>query len=228
MKFTSQIVASASGSVGGCTYSRNRYGPYIRNRSVPVNPATSFQQTVRNLLATFTARWPTLIQSIRDAWDTYALLTPTTDSLGNAITLTGLNMYLRAQVFRTQLTGLGASDQAPTTPGLPSLTTPIATTDVSSGISVAFTNTDTWATAVGGALGIYQSRAQSPARQFFKGPYRLVGRVLGAVVPPTSPVIFATYPFPYAAGQRVHYQFRATDTQARVGSALRQSTIAVA
>lgn len=228
MKFTSIIVAAASGSVGGCTYSRNRFGPYIRRRAVPVNPGSPQQQVVRNLLAVYVAKWAGLGGAGRDAWTNYALLTPVTDALGNPITLTGLNMYIRSEVFKDQCVAPPANDVAPVLPGLASMTPPSIVADVSSGIIVTFTNTDAWATAVGGVMGIYQSRAQPTSRTFFKGPYRFAGRILGAVTPPTSPATITPTPFPYAVAQRVFFQVRVMDATLRTSSPLRFSTIAVA
>jgi len=228
MKYQSAIVSAASGSVGGCTFSRNRYGKYIRNRSIPVNPSSSFQQVVRNLLAVYTARWGTLSQALRDAWDTYALLTPVTDALGQPITLSGINMYVRTLVFRAQITGVALSDTAPASPGLATLTPPSIVADVSSGIIVTFTTTDIWAIAAGGALAVYQSRAYGIGRAFFKGPYRLAGRILGAGTPPTSPATLTPTPFPYAILQRVFFQVRVTDNTQKLSSPLRFTTTAVA
>lgn len=228
MKFTSQIVAAASGSVGGCTYSRNRYGQYIRNRSVPVNTSSSQQTMVRGALATLVARWTSVLTvAQRSAWDTWAINTPQTDALGNPITLTGQNAYIMCNTIRIQ-TGLTVVDIAPivfagavlTPPGIVSAT---ATTET---LSISFTNSDIWANAAAGRLVVFTSRPQNPSKLFFAGPYRFAGFIAGAGTPPTSPqpIINA---FPFEVGQRIHVRFRALNADARISTSWRASIIAV-
>ena len=46
-----------SGSIGASVYSHNRYGAYIRARSVPVNPNTDRQVAIRNAIRALTIAW---------------------------------------------------------------------------------------------------------------------------------------------------------------------------
>ncbi|KKM06452.1 hypothetical protein LCGC14_1743870, partial [marine sediment metagenome] len=48
MLFKSGLITQGSGSIGGLTASHNRGGMYFRARTIPTNPATSFQTVVRN------------------------------------------------------------------------------------------------------------------------------------------------------------------------------------
>lgn len=226
MKFTSQIVAAASGSVGGCTFSRNHFGQYIRRRAVPVNPGSTQQNIMTAALGTLVARWKTLSQAVRDAWTNYALNTPRTDSLGNTITLTGQQMYVSLNTLRLQ-TPTTVIDAAPVVFGAAILTPPVITSLIfSTGIlTYTFTNTDTWATAVGGFLLVYISRAQSPTTMFFKGPYRLTGNTPGAGTPPTSPGT-ETSVFTIQVGQRAHVQFRAINATGQISPIVRGSVVA--
>lgn len=227
MKYTSQIISAGSGSVGGCKYSRNRYGPYITNRSVPVNPNTAQQQAMRGFFSGLVTRWTsTLTQAQRDAWDIYGFNTPTTDSLGLPINLTGQNWYIAMNSLRQQ-GGSTIIDVAPAvfagaplTP--PTMTAAVSATDL---ITVAFTNSDPWAIAVGGKLMIFVGRPQNPSVLSFKGPYRFAGAVVGAVVPPTSPAVIASS-FPFTVGQRVHMKTRAYMADARISGVYRASMIA--
>lgn len=219
MKFRSQVYTAVSGSVGGLTYSHNQGGMYTRGRATPTNPATAQQQAIRNGIQLLTAAWGnTLTSTQRTAWDTYAFNTPTTDRLGEERKLSGINMYVRSNVPRLQ-SGLAALSAAPTTFGLAALTNPTVSGVASTGvISVAYTNTDAWAGAVGGALLVYVSRPQSPGVTFFKGPYRYAGRVNGATTPPTSPGT-VTSPFTLTAGQRVFVRVTCTNADGRLSSA---------
>lgn len=228
MKYTSQIVSAASGSVGGCTYSRNRYGSYIRNRSIPVNPASAAQNAVRGALATLVARWTsTLTTSQRTLWETWAINTPQVDALGNPITLTGQNAYIMMNTLRIQ-TGTAIIDIAPTIFANAALTPPtiVSATASTEVLSIGFTNTDTWAGVVGGKLLVYASRPQNISKLFFAGPYRLAGTINGAATPPTSPQPITSI-FNFEVGQRVHVRFRAMQADARISTSWRLSAIGV-
>jgi hypothetical protein len=229
MKFKSQVYTQASGSIGGVTYSHNQGGMYTRGRAIPVNANTSQQQVVRNIMATLTALWvQTLTQAQRDAWATYSLNVPIPDSLGEPRDIGGLAMYARCNIPRLQAGGLARVDIAPTVFTLGSLSAIGTTADVSAQTtSTTYNNTDGWATVAGGALLLYQSRANSPATNYFKGPYRLAGLVLGAATPPTSPVVLPAI-FPFALGNRVFMQARATFADGRLSSPFRVSSIVVA
>ena len=105
-------------------------------------------------------------------------------------------------------------DAPPAILTLPTFTLPVYTVTAPSTGSLAFTNTDGWAIAVGGAMLLYTSRGQGVGINYFKGPYRYAGKVLGAVVPPTSP---ASIPpaFSVVAGQKVFYRVKIVMTDGR-------------
>lgn len=221
MLFTSQTIAAASGSAGGLTASRNRFGMYFRTRAVPVNPNTSFQQTVRGLLAEYATRWGTLTQTVRDAWGVYATNTPVVNKLGASVTLTGMNMYVRSNTARAQA-GLSVVDAAPTTYGLPTFTDAIFGAAVPAGVptlSIGYTASDAWAQETGGALIIAASRPYGASIGFFKGPFRFTAAVLGDdTTPPTSPETDTTPPFPFAVDNKVAIQVRACLADGRLSS----------
>lgn len=222
MKFKGTIVGQASGSIASLTFSHNRGGQYIRNRSIPTNPSTAQQQAVRNLVGTLTSRWQqTLTSAQRDAWNTYASNVPITDALGEPRNVGGLGMYVRSNTPRMQAS-IAVVDTAPIifdlgSGTIPTFTSLVGSTDIA---TIAFTNTDAWATAVGGYLLLYLSRPQSPAINFFKGPYRFMGKVSGAVSPPTSPATFSA-PFNYTATQQAFLQGRFSQTDGRLSAAFR-------
>jgi hypothetical protein len=226
MKFKGTIIGEASGSYASNTFSHNRGGQYIRQRSIPVNSNTIQQQAVRNAMRTLSTRWnSTLTQAQRDAWNTYALNVLIADSLGEPRNVGGLGMYNRSNTPRIQA-GKAIVDAAPTVFDLGTLTAPtIAANTPPTTISLAFTNTDAWATEVGGYLFVYVSRPQNPGIAYFKGPYRLATTINGAVSPPTSPVS-VTAPFPFAAGNRVFLAARAARADGRLTSQVRLSFLA--
>src|SRR3972149_1576389 len=151
--FKSALITQASGSIFGMTFSHNRGGAYIRARTVPTNPGSAYQPAVRGFLSQLVNHWQdTLTPEEREAWQYYAENVSVPNALGDPVFLSGLNHYVRANVPRLQA-GLTRVDVAPVTFNLALLTNPSFTADASDDdADVAFTNTDEWATAVGGAL----------------------------------------------------------------------------
>lgn len=227
--FKSQVLTQASGSVGGLTYSHNAGGLYMRARAIPVQPNTAYQTQVKNALTQLVTAWTETLTAVqRNAWNLYASNVPVVNPLGDPRANSGQNWYIGANSPRLQAIAKLASaltrvDAAPVIFDRSLLTTPTAVVlDVSSNnLTAAYTNTNTWATAVGGALLIYQGRPVNGSRTFFKGPWRLIGQVLGAVAPPTSPAVIATVStqgYAFAVGQTCYIAFAATTADGRLTS----------
>ncbi len=228
MKYKSHLLAQASGSVAGATYSHNRGGLYVRARSIPVNSSTTQQQAVRDKFAILAVRWSSILTAAQRAgWETYADAVEVTDTLGEKRKLTGMNWYIASNTLRLQA-GLAVLDTAPAILTLATLTAPtITSVTASTGLMIlAFSNTDLWATATGGALMIYTSQAQPLATNFFQGPYRFAAAVFGATTPPTSPATKAIA-FPMIAGQQGFAQFRAFNADGRITAPFRLPFLAV-
>jgi len=229
MKFISALVTAASGSIRGCTASRNRSGAYFRGRVVPVNPGSIQQNAVRNNLAALVAAWTsTLTQAERDAWSLWADNTPQTDPLGQTYHMTGQNAFIGMNAVRNQ-GGEATLLVAPAVFSGAVLTPPNMTAADQSlqQLTIAFTNTDVWANSALGGLNIYVGRPQNPSVAFYKGPYQYTATIDGKAVPPLSPLQIASV-IPFVAGQRVHVQFRAYNADGRISSVQRDSIIAVA
>jgi len=206
MLFTSQVVSAASGSAGGLTASRNRYGMYFRSRSVPVNPQTTFQQSVRANLAAVVGFWAALTDAQRDGWDTYGANVSMLNKLGQAINLTGFSHYVRSNTPRIQA-GLSVVDDAPEVFVLPSFTPFQITATAPAGVAIVsspWDSGDPWVDLDDGGLTIAISRPVSPTINYFKGPFRFSDFVEGdSSTPPTSPTA-TVGPFTTAVGQRVY------------------------
>ncbi len=96
MKFTpGPAIASASGSIGGTTFSRNRYGAYTRNRAIPVNPQTANQLAVRARLSNLSTAWGGLTVAQRLSWSEWARQNPIVDTLGQTQVLAGNAAYIQ-------------------------------------------------------------------------------------------------------------------------------------
>lgn len=140
-KFTPGVgFGQASGSVAGTTYSHNRFGAYIRNRAIPVNPNTSSQGDVRTRFSTVASAWRSLTGSQQNAWKSAAEGVTFFDSLGQSYSPSGFGLYTSINNYRLQLGAALVSIPPPNdTPA--ALVTLAGTFDISSPeLSVAFTN----------------------------------------------------------------------------------------
>jgi hypothetical protein len=220
MLFKSPLFSQASGSLAGTTFTHGRSGLVARARSIPTNPSTEYQQTVRSAVATLASYWgQTLTPAERDAWNSYGAGTVMTNRLGDQIYLTGQNQFIRSNVPRIQA-GIAVIEAAPVVFDLGSFTpATLASLDDTPEVQIGFTDTDAWATTVGGYLLLYVSRPQSPGKGFFKGPFRYVGKITGAAVAPATPQAFA-YPFALTADQKCWVQYRVIQSDGRLSTAV--------
>lgn len=108
----SSLLADIRGSIGGTTYSRNRGGSYARNRTVPINPQSISQTRARSDLAFYSVGWNSLTDNQRAAWNAYAETVQAINVLGESITYTGQQMYIRSNTL-LNLAGQPAVTAAP-------------------------------------------------------------------------------------------------------------------
>jgi len=129
-----------SGSIGGATYSHNRGGAYIRKRSVPVNPNTAKQQTIRTQMATVSGEWAGLTDNQRTLWTDWAEVNPIIDTLGQSIILSGQSAFV---MLNTRLVNSAqASLQVPPVgTGPDQLGTVTVTATAPGTVSIAYTGT---------------------------------------------------------------------------------------
>jgi len=101
-----------SGSANWQTASRNRYGQYLRNRSTPTNPQSSFQTAIRSKLSTCSTDYRSLTNDQRAGWASLGGEMHRTDPLGQDYTLTGFQAYASVNIIRVQC-GLAVVADAP-------------------------------------------------------------------------------------------------------------------
>lgn len=230
MKFKSQIVTAASGSIGGTTYAHNRGGLYMRGRATPTNPNSAAQQAARNALGSLATRWNnTLTQTQRDAWENYAANTPVLNVFGDPSILTGQQMYVRNNSPRLRV-GENVVDNGPTTFGAADLDVITIATSLGQ-IDVEYNDAQEWAVNNNGVLIIQTSRIVSPSINFLKGPFRFLVKVAGDVAPPppASPESFTTNAFGQAlssyTGQKQFIRVRCSNADGRLSQAQIVTTI---
>lgn len=225
MKYKSSLISVASGSLNGSTFSHNRFGAYIRNRTTPVNPSSQRQQDVRAVFTSLAADWSeVLTQAQRDAWTLYGENVETINNFGDPIHLTGINMFMRSNTVLLQA-GLPQVNAGPTTFSLPSIDPTVVAT-ASEGtqlISVAFDDTLDWLDEDDASMTLLMASPKGAGVDFIGGPFRFAGQLLGdAITPLTSPQTVAV-PFAIAELQKSQIQARITRADGRVSSPFRDT-----
>lgn len=207
------ILGDMSGRLQGIVASHNRGGQYLRGRTVPITPPTTDQTAARINLSNSTQLWTqTLSSAQREAWDSYAVSNPQVNGFGDSVNIGGIGWFNKTNTGRLQV-GLDPVLDAPVINGPAFLTIPTVTI-VGGNFSVAFDNTDDWASD-GGALALFQSRWQSVTRNSAAGiALRFAGAIIGAATPPTTPQAI-TPAFAVVTGQRVFLRFVALGTDGR-------------
>lgn len=215
------LASVMSGKLGGIVASHNSGGQYFRALAIPVNPATAAQTAVRNAFLSSGAAWVNdLSDQERDDWNAYATALGSTNPLGDPIDPGGKGLYQGFSTPRLR-NSLVMPTAAPVVIARPGFTTPTLTGfDLpNQEADIGFDNTDAWANETGGAMLVYISPPRATSINFFKGPYRLAGTILGdPVTAPTSPAPIPL-PFTIAATQRVFFRFRITLADGRLAEA---------
>lgn len=223
MKFTpGPTIAAASGSIGGTVFSRNRYGAYTRNRSIPVSPNTAYQAAAKNYLSQASQNWRALDADVRLSWATWAQSNPITDNLGQQQILQGNSAYV---MLATRMLQMGqALPTVPPAVAAPSaLLTLSATYDVGAGTTVlTFTATPL---AAAERLWGYAAVTNSPARLYIKNLRKLV--TISAAAQATGYDYEADVELRFgalAAGQVVTLEYAVADEDTGLISAFRRTS----
>jgi hypothetical protein len=222
------LASDIRGSIGGTVFSRNGGGAYAKQRVKGTNPNSAGQQLSRSIMSSMIAAWAALDAAVRTDWATYASNVTLINRLGDAINVSGFNMYCRTRAITEKL-GLTMPAAAPTLMTLAEQDPTIAVVaDVSDGtLAITFDNTLGWAGEVGGELLVYQGLPQNSTVNSYDGPFKYAGKIDGAVVPPTTGETVDSL-YTLAVGQKVFCQFRILRADGRLSTFFRASTSAVA
>lgn len=188
---TGIAVSGLSGSSGGITAARNRFGPYFRSRTTPVNPNTDRQTQARSIMAFLAEQWRELPMNDakRLAWETYAASFNWNNRLGDSVSLTGFNAFCMCGAAKIHAGGSHELD-GPAALGLPSQdpTFQVTISEAAQKLSCTFDDGFDWCDEDFGFLLVQMHQPQSPSRNFFGGPWRTAGAIPGTVaVPAASP-----------------------------------------
>jgi hypothetical protein len=222
MKYTSTILAAASGSIAGATFSRNRGGQYIRRRAIPSNPNSEAQGFARTNLAAAVSAWTNLLTDPqRQAWQTYAQATPVIDPLGQQITLSGQQMFVRSRTVAL-IGGLTMDNDAPGDSGLGDPPTFGAALTVDASTQLVVTTATTGVLDAGNFALMYMSRPVPASRIPNHETKRFV---ISEEYAAGDAALSGTVPFPVTTGQRVRVTLRNFDVQNRVSAIAFQDVV---
>jgi len=174
-------VLDMSGSIGGNTFSRNRYGRYVRAKTVPVNPKSTGQQEVRAALAFLTDRWSQTLTGVqRAAWNLYGTNVAMTNALSETVYLSGFNHYIRSNISYKRQFG-ATIDAGPVIFELPAHDPTFAATasEATQWYSITHDVGMDWADENGAAMFIYQGMPQNAQRNYFGGPWKFMANIPG-------------------------------------------------
>ena len=224
------IVGQASGSLRSNTYSHNRFGAYVRNRTIPVNPQSARQSTVRTLMQSLTNLWGgTLTSEQRAQWATYGDNVEVINRLGDTVKLTGLNHYVRSNLPRL-VAELARVDDGPVIFSLPETdeTAAASYTADDQETAIVFDDAMDYIDEDGAALLVYTGTPVNPSINFFNGPFRFTDSIDGdSASPLTSPQDLAS-PFTFQEAQQVFSRFRITLADGRLSNFFRLGAAIVA
>jgi len=182
-------IVQASGSIGGTTFARNRFGNYMRARTKPVNPQSARQVAARARIAFLSEEWSdTLTAAQRLAWEAYASAIAWTNRLGESVNLTGYNHFCRSNAAILSVGGTVVTD-GPTTLSLPNSDPTFSVAlSAADGVTITFDDSLDWLDEVGGYLSLDLGTPQLASRNFFNGPWRYAACLTGDdTTPPTTP-----------------------------------------
>lgn len=171
----SALVQEMRNKLNGSVMSKNRYGNYVRNKTTPVNPQTSFQQNQRARLSSVSQAWAGLTASARSAFAALAENHPFVDIFGDQRKLDGKAMFSKLSLNRLSA-GQTILTSAPVLTGVPflAITQVDAAFEVGVGttVSIAF---DEQTVPVGFTLIVQATPALPATIGFVKNRYRELG-----------------------------------------------------
>ena len=160
------LTVPTSGSIGNTTFSRNRNGQYIRQRSTPTQPRTVAQVAQRARLTTAAAAWRGLTAAQMAGWAAFGNSFTVVNSLGQSNHMTGLQAYTKVNTVNA----LNGDAQVSVPPALPVFLPPTTTgITVTAGTQVLEVN---GASPAAGTKFMMYAAAQTSAGVSFQGNYK--------------------------------------------------------
>lgn len=171
----SALVSEMRNKLNGSVLSKNRFGNYMRNKTTPVNPQTTYQQNARSILAALSQAWAGITQAQRNGWRALAETLPFTDIFGDPKTLSGQMLYVK---LNTNLLKIGESEiaDAPLKEAVPFISqTAITVTSAASALTALTVTISPGTVPAGFGVAVYATPAINPGVAFVKNQFRFLG-----------------------------------------------------
>jgi len=95
----SPLLTDISGSIGGMTVQRNKFGITLRQKPIPLYKFTPAQITIRAYIATIQAAWQNLTDAERLQWNRFLDYSGQTIKHDRSVKLSGHGLYLKYQLY---------------------------------------------------------------------------------------------------------------------------------
>lgn len=194
------LAQDARGSLAGTTFSRNRGGSYVRQKTSPVQPRTERQLAQRAIFTAASQGWRTIEPEQRAAWGNWATNHPISNVFGDAQVLSGIAAYTRIQSV-LQTAGLPMDADPPADVAIGALPTSAPAVGSTGVVTVTFTDNP----GINDVYLVFTTQGRSPGVAFVNSDYRLAGIITGAA----STLTYAVTPTDlnsrliYSAGQTI-------------------------
>lgn len=118
------FITGITGSVGGTTYAKNRYGWYRKNKPIPTQEGSAAQQDIRTYMSEAVNNWQTtLTKTQAEAWDHAGSLHERT-KMGQKFNYSGFNLYCGCYVLARRC-GVAPIAEPTIFAGSPAITDPV-------------------------------------------------------------------------------------------------------
>lgn len=198
------FTTARSGSIGDLVHSHNQYGPYVRARTVPTDPATPLQDLPRRAWGQAGFRWhKVLTHADRQLWRDYAVALWKFSPRLKRRYHTGQQLHQRLNMCRRNDRTLGWLPQPPTELRAPVWTEPFVIDDTATSLILVIADPgDGWFHDDDGALVLFVSEPRPATVNFYKGPWRIAGVKRGSSSPGNPAT--SIYVDPWGSGSPGH------------------------
>lgn len=227
----SALVQEMRNKLNGSVMSKNRAGNYVRNKTTPTNPQTSFQQNQRSRLSAVSSSWRGLTDAQRQGFLNLAEQHPYVDIFGDQRKLDGKSMFSKLNL---NLLSAGQSAITDAVPFVPVPFVEVLSADVGqdSGAWDSILLTISEATIPAGFTAVIQATPPLPATvNFVKNQFRELGTASASSgeidVTTLYGARFGAYN-PSYLGMRVHFRvFLVSNTTGQAGIASENAGLVV-
>jgi len=185
-KYIGLLSSDMRGKLGGVVFTRARNGTNLKAKGIPINPGTISQSRARSNLVTALGNWQLLTAANMSSWNVLASSLTYYNSLGQAYSPSGQQLYMQASV-NALLNNTVAPSTAPTTAPIIANVASATIQTVASVLYIkAYDSTMTEITS----YNIYISRMLSNGINY---PPRNLARWIGSGGARTSPNFYSAY-----------------------------------